>query len=333
MRVLGIETSCDETAASIVDETGVVSDVVHTQEVHARFGGVVPEHASRAHVEKLGSVVRAALSEAGLERPDAVAVTAGPGLIGAVLVGLSFAQGLAATWDVPFVAVNHLDGHLLSPLLEDPAPAFPFLGLVVSGGHTTLYLVRGVADVDILGETVDDAAGEAFDKTARLLGLGYPGGPVVDRLAQRGDASKVPLPRPDPGGLDWSFSGLKTAVRQTLDRSDPRPEDLCASFQDAVIDCLLDRVQRASAQTGVTRLALAGGVAANSDLRARAQALPGLDVFLPPRHRCTDNGAMIANAGRLRLLAGQRDTIGTRARPGWAVPDAPLQPVPAEASS
>jgi len=324
MRVLGIETSCDETAASIVDATGVVSDVVHTQQVHARFGGVVPEHASRAHVEKLGSVVRAALAQAGLERPDAVAVTAGPGLIGAVLVGLSFAQGLAATWDVPFVGVNHLEGHLLSPLLEDPAPEFPFLGLVVSGGHTTLYLVRGVGQVRILGETVDDAAGEAFDKTARLLGLGYPGGPVVDRLAQQGDASAVSLPRPDPGDLDWSFSGLKTAVRQTIERHDPEPADLCASFQQAVVDCLLDRVQRAAEQTGVRQLALAGGVAANSELRRRARELPGMQTFLPPRHRCTDNGAMIAHAGRLRLLQGQRDPIGTRARPGWAVG----QPVP-----
>lgn len=319
MRVLGIETSCDETAASIVDETGVVSDVVHTQEVHARFGGVVPEYASRAHVEKIGGVVRAALTEAGLERPDAVAVTAGPGLIGAVLVGLCYAQGLAAGWDVPFIGVNHLEGHLLSPLLEDPAPALPFLGLVVSGGHTTLYLVRDVGEVEILGETVDDAAGEAFDKTARLLGLGYPGGPLVDRLSASGDASKVPLPRPDPGGLNWSFSGLKTAVRQTLQRGTPDAADLCASFQASVVDCLLDRVERAAEQTGVRRLALAGGVAANSELRARAKALPDMEVFLPPRHRCTDNGAMIAHAGRLRLLRGQRDPIGLRARPGWAV--------------
>ena len=319
MRVLGIETSCDETAAAVVDATGVVSDVVHTQEVHAAFGGVVPEHAARAHVEKLPAVVRAALHEAGIARPDAVAATAGPGLIGAVLVGLTFAQGLAATWDVPFVGVNHLEGHLLSPLLEDPAPTFPFLGLVVSGGHTTLYLVRGIGRVEVLGQTVDDAAGEAFDKTARLLGLGYPGGPVVDRFAAGGDASKVPLPRPDPGGLNWSFSGLKTAVRQTLDRGEPAAVDLCASFQGAVVDCLLDRVVRASRQTGVTQLALAGGVAANSELRRRASALPGLQVFLPPRHRCTDNGAMIANAGRLRLLAGESHDIGLRARPGWAV--------------
>lgn len=320
MKVLGIETSCDETAAAVVDATGVRSDVVHTQEVHARFGGVVPELASRAHVEKLGSVVRAALAEAGIQRPDAVAATAGPGLIGAVLVGLSFAQGLAAAWDVPFVGVNHLEGHLLSPLLEDPAPALPFLGLVVSGGHTTLYLVRGLGEVEVLAETVDDAAGEAFDKTARVLGLGYPGGPVVDRLAASGDPSAVSLPRPDPGGLDWSFSGLKTAVRNHAQRKARASDaDICASFQCAAVDVLLDRVVRAAEQTGVRRLALAGGVAANSALRERAHALPGIDVFLPPRHRCTDNGAMIAHAGRLRLLAGQRDTLGLRARPTWDV--------------
>ena len=320
MRVLGIETSCDETAASVVGPEGVLSDVVHTQAVHARYGGVVPELASRAHVEKLGAVVAAALAEAGVERPDAVAATAGPGLIGAVLVGLSWAQGLAATWGVPFVAINHLEGHLLSPLLEDPAPEFPFLGLVVSGGHTTLYLVSAVGQVEVLAETVDDAAGEAFDKTARLLRLGYPGGPVVDRLAADGDPQAVAFPRPSPGGLDWSFSGLKTAVRTHVLRSGRASDaDVCASFQAAVVDCLLDRVQRAAEATGVHRLALAGGVAANSELRARAQALPGFDVFLPPKRRCTDNGAMIANAGRLRLMAGQRDALGQAARPAWGV--------------
>jgi N6-L-threonylcarbamoyladenine synthase len=322
VRVLGIETSCDETAASVVGPEGVLSDVVHTQAVHARYGGVVPELASRAHVEKLGAVVAAALAEAGVERPDAVAATAGPGLIGAVLVGLSWAQGLAATWGVPFVAINHLEGHLLSPMLEDPAPEFPFLGLVVSGGHTTLYRVDGVGRVEVLGQTIDDAAGEAFDKTARLLKLGYPGGPVVDRLAASGDPAAVDFPRPLPGSLDWSFSGLKTAVRSHI-LSDGRASDadVCASFQAAVVDCLLDRVERAAAATGITRLALAGGVAANSELRARAQALPGLQVFLPPRHRCTDNGAMIAHAGRLRLLAGQRDPLGQPARPSWDVGD------------
>lgn len=319
MKVLGIETSCDETAASVVDASGVLSDVVHSQAVHAEYGGVVPELASRAHVEKIATVTRAALDRAGIERPEGVAATAGPGLIGAVLVGLSFAKGLAAAWDVPFVGVNHLEGHLLSALLEDPAPAFPFLGLVVSGGHTTLYLARDVGDYEVLAETIDDAAGEAFDKSARLMRLGYPGGPVVDGLAQAGDPSRVALPRPLPNETDWSFSGLKTAVRSHV-KSDGRASDadVCASFQAAVVDCLLRRVQEAAVRTGVTRLALAGGVAANSELRRRAQAT-GLEVFLPPRSRCTDNGAMIANAGRQRLLRGERHGLDLGARPGWRV--------------
>lgn len=319
MLVLGIESSCDETAASVVGPDGVMSDVVHTQEIHAEFGGVVPEYASRGHIEKLAVVVKAALAEAGVERPDAVAATAGPGLIGAVLVGLSFAQALASGWDVPFVAVNHLEGHLLSPLLDAPDLTFPFLGLVVSGGHTTLYECRGVREVDVLAQTVDDAAGEAFDKTARMLGLGYPGGPVIDRLATDGDPEAVVLPRPRADGLNWSFSGLKTAVRNAVARENPRPEDLCASFQAAVVDCLLDRVRIAGEQTGITQLAIAGGVAANSELRRRAGQMEGMDVFLPPKSRCTDNGSMIAHAGRLQLLAGLSDPIGTRAQPRWAV--------------
>ncbi|MEZ4320216.1 MAG: tRNA (adenosine(37)-N6)-threonylcarbamoyltransferase complex transferase subunit TsaD [Myxococcota bacterium] len=317
MRVLGIETSCDETAASVVDATGILSDVVHTQEIHLAFGGVVPEHAARAHTEKLATVVRAALAEAGLEKPDAVVATAGPGLIGAVLVGLSYGKGLAAGWGVPFLGVNHLEGHLLSGLLEDPAPEFPFLALVVSGGHTTLYEARGLGDYAVLAATVDDAAGEAYDKVARMMGLGYPGGPVVDRMAAKGDPTSVELPRPRATGLDWSFSGLKTAVRQVLQRPDPpAPEDVCASFQAAVVDVLLDRVVRASRDTGIRTLALAGGVAANSELRRRAAELD-LTVVLPARHRCTDNGAMIANAGRLRLMAGQRDSLDAGARAGW----------------
>jgi N6-L-threonylcarbamoyladenine synthase len=329
MFVLGIETSCDETAASVVGPSGVLSDVVYTQTVHAEYLGVVPELASRAHAEKLASVVRQALSEAGLERPDAVAATSGPGLIGAVLVGLSFGKAAAAAWGCPFLGVNHLEGHLLSPLLEDPAPSFPFLGLVVSGGHTQLYLARDVGDYEVLASTVDDAAGEAYDKVARVMGLGYPGGPIVDRLSKSGDPRSVPLPRPvvKKRDLDWSFSGLKTAVRNHQQRHpDTRAEDLSASFQAAVVDVLLDRVLRASERTGVRRLALSGGVAANSELRARALELP-LEVFLPPRSRCTDNGAMIAHAGRLRLVRGQRDPLSTSARPGWplsqlAVPEA-----------
>jgi N6-L-threonylcarbamoyladenine synthase len=319
MRVLGIETSCDETAASVVSADGVLSDVVYTQTVHQAYLGVVPELASRAHAEKLASVVQDALDKAGVEKPDAVAAASGPGLIGAVLVGLSMAKGLALGWGVPFIGVNHLEGHMLSPMLEDPAPEFPFLGLVVSGGHTTLYLAKSLGDYREIASTVDDAAGEAYDKTARVLGLGYPGGPLIDRLAQGGDPLAIPLPRPKvKGSQDWSFSGLKTAVRQRYQKfPGDKPEDLAASFQRAVVEVLLQRVRIAAKETGVTRLALAGGVAANSELRAAAQAMEGIQVFLPPRHRCTDNGAMIAHAGRLRLLAGQRDGPGIGARSGW----------------
>ena len=322
MIVLGLETSCDETAASVVGPDGVRSDVIHTQEIHRQYGGVVPELAGRAHAERIVATARAALDRAGVTRPDGVAATAGPGLIGAVLVGLCFGRALALGWGVPFVGVNHLEGHLLSPLLEDPPPSFPFLALVVSGGHTTLYLARGLGDYAVLGQTVDDAAGEAYDKVARMLGLGYPGGPAVDRLAQQGDARAVAFPRPNPGGLDWSFSGLKTAVRQHLSRPDRASDaDVAASFQEAVADVLCQRVLAASRAHDVQQVAVSGGVAANSRLRARLAALP-LQVTLPPRARCTDNGAMIASAGRMRLLAGQRDPMGTPARPQWT-PGAP----------
>lgn len=324
MQVLGIETSCDDTAAAVVDATGVLADVIHSQEVHRAYGGVVPELAGRAHAEKIVATVRAALAAAGVEKPAAVAATAGPGLQGAVLVGLCFGKALAAGWDVPFIGVNHLEGHLLSPLLEDPAPSFPFLALVVSGGHTTLYLARGLGDYPILGQTVDDAAGEAWDKVARMMELGYPGGPPVDALAAGWEGDAVVFPRPDPGGLNWSFSGLKTAVRTHLLRPDRQPDGaVCRGFQDAAVDVLVGRVLLAAAQTGIRQVAVSGGVAANSALRARLAALSTgpdapLQVFLPPRGRCTDNGAMIAHAGRLRLLAGQRDPLSIGARAQWA---------------
>ncbi len=318
MRVLGIETSCDETAAAVVGVT-VESDVVFSQLVHEEFGGVVPELAARAHIEKLPSIVAKALSDAGMDRPDAVAATAGPGLIGAVLVGLSMAKSLAAAWNVPFIGVNHLEGHLLAPLLEHPAPEWPFLALVVSGGHTTLYDCRSLGDYRVVGETLDDAAGEAFDKVAKILGLGYPGGPIVDRTAIGGNASNVKFPRPLPGEFDFSFSGLKTAVRSHVQRADRGTDaDVCASFQTAVVDCLIDRVAKAGRTLGRTQVALSGGVAANSELRRRMSE-SGLSVFVPPRHRCTDNAAMIAHAGRLHLLAGRRDDWTVRARPSWSV--------------
>jgi N6-L-threonylcarbamoyladenine synthase len=345
VKVLGIETSCDDTAAGVVGPDGILSDVVYGQLDHARYGGVVPELAGRAHAEKLVDTVRGALDGAGIERPDAVAATAGPGLMGAVLVGLCHGKALAAGWGVPFIGVNHLEGHLLSPLLDAPAGSvdWPFLCLVVSGGHTTLYLARGLGDYEVLAQTIDDAAGEAYDKVARMLGLGYPGGPVVDRLAAAGDPVAVPLPRPRVkalgelqrrglssrrGPLDMSFSGLKTAVRQYVlsqGAEGVSVPDVCASFQEAVVDVLVDRVCRAARQTGVRTLALGGGVAANSRLRERMLALgPELRVVLPARARCTDNAAMIAHVGRLRLLAGQRDPLSTAARAGWAPGTPPL---------
>mgnify|MGYP002633899789 CR=1 FL=1 len=341
MKVLGIETSCDDTAAAVVGAEGVLSDLVHGQLVHNAYGGVVPELAGRAHAEKVVVTVRAALEGAGIERPDAVAATAGPGLMGAVLVGLCHGKALAAAWDVPFIGVNHLEGHLLSPLLDAPAGAvvWPFLCLVVSGGHTSLYLATGLGEYEVLAQTIDDAAGEACDKVARMLGLGYPGGPAVDRRAAFGDPTAVALPRPRVKALgelkrrgqistrrplDMSFSGLKTAVRQHLLGPDPASvDDVCASFQEALVDVLVDRVTKAARKTGVTTVAIGGGVAANSRLRARLSALePELRVFLPPKNRCTDNAAMIAHVGRLRLLAGQRDPLSISARAGWA-PGAP----------
>jgi len=331
MIVLGIETSCDETAASVVGPDGVLSDVVYTQEVHKDYGGVVPELAGRAHADKIVSTVESALERAGITKPDAVAATAGPGLIGAVLVGLSFGKTAAAGWGVPFIGVNHLEGHLLSATLEPDGPSFPFLSLVVSGGHTSLYLAKQLGEYTVLGETVDDAAGEAFDKVARMLDLGYPGGPMVDRLATSGDGGRVDFPRPQPKvrpprtpsghrgtrPLDMSFSGLKTAVRSHISSKDrASDEDVCASFQQAVVDVLTNRVLRAAKETGVRSVTMAGGVAANSQLRAAMESLP-LEVKLPPRHRCTDNAAMIAHAGRLRLLQGEQHGLERAARAQW----------------
>ena len=330
MRILGIETSCDETAVSVVGEEGVLCDVVWTQQIHQNYGGVVPELASRAHVEKVVACTQSALQEAGIERPDGVVATAGPGLLGALLVGFCFGKSLAAGWGLPFLGVNHLEGHLLSPMLEEKKPTYPFLSLVVSGGHTTLYLAKQLGVYEILGQSIDDAAGEAYDKVARLLGLGYPGGPLIDRLAEQGNPQSIPFPRPRPRNkgkcripasarreLDMSFSGLKTAVRTYLSKQDGWvAADVAASFQAAVVDILLDRIQRAMSMTGVQQVAIGGGVAANSELRRRLLTLSA-EVFIPPRSRCTDNGAMIANVGRLRMLQGESDPLDIAARAQW----------------
>ena len=328
--VLGIETSCDETAASVVDVNGISSDVIWSQQVHAEYGGVVPELASRAHVDKVVSCTAAALEQAGIESPDLICATGGPGLVGAVLVGFTFAKAMALGFGVPFLNVNHLEGHLLSALLNSPAPKFPFLSFVVSGGHTTLYLAKDIGEYVVLGQTIDDAVGEAYDKVSRLMGMGYPGGPIVDNLALQGDPKSIAFPRTHRlqakgktrvknehrNALDMSFSGLKSSVRNYLERTKGwKDSDVAASFQAAVMDVLIDRIVRAMKDTGVRRISIGGGVAANSEFRRRLLELDAV-VFLPPKSRCTDNGSMIANVGRLRYNAGFRshpmDTVRSR---------------------
>jgi N6-L-threonylcarbamoyladenine synthase len=310
--LLGIETSCDETAAAVVREgTDVLSSVVSSQvDLHARFGGVVPEVASRAHVELLTPVVAEALVEAGLQGPevDAVACTVGPGLVGSLLVGISAAKALALVWDVPFVGVNHLEAHVYAAFLEEPDLPLPLVVLLVSGGHTMLVEFADHGQYRVLGGTVDDAAGEAFDKVARYLGLGYPGGPAIDREAVHGDPTAIAFPRPMvESGLDFSFSGLKTAViNHVRANPDVSTADVAASFQAAVVDVLVTKARRAAAQVGATGLCLGGGVAANSLLRERWLDLctdDGFRCFLPSRSLCTDNAAMVAAAGWWRLRA------------------------------
>lgn len=330
LRVLGLETSCDETAAAVVTDSGeVLSDVVHSQvELHAPYGGVVPELASRDHLTNARPVIEAALARAGLTLAalDGVAVTCRPGLSGALLVGVEVAQGLAWAAGKPIVGVDHLVGHLLAVFLRhpglEPPPAlgFPFVALLASGGHTALYRVDGPEHAQIreLGATRDDAAGEAYDKVAKLLGLGYPGGPVIDRLAHEGDPSAIELARPMPqhASLEFSFSGLKTSVMRWVAEhghpgNDAALRDLCAAFQRRVVDTLVGKLLRAAEREGVRSVVLAGGVAANRELRARAAeagAKRGLAVVVPPFRSCTDNAAMIAYAGSARLRRGEDDT-------------------------
>ena len=308
--VLGIETSCDETAAAVVaNGSDVMSNIVSSQiDIHARYGGVVPEVASRAHVKMMTPVVAEAMVEAGVEPKDltAIAATVGPGLIGSLLIGVSTAKSLALAWNKPFVAVNHLEAHLYSSFLEDPDLELPVVVLLVSGGHTMLILMEGHGQYRLLGQTLDDAAGEAYDKVARYLGLGYPGGPIIDKMAADGDPEHVRFPRAmAKDGYDFSFSGLKTSVvnyvRKNPDVSDV---DVAASFQEAVVDVLLTKARRAVAEYDAKGLCLAGGVAANSALRARAveyAEADGVNAFIPSRSMCTDNAAMIASAGWWRL--------------------------------
>jgi len=331
--ILGIESSCDETAAALVttDRRILAHRVAGQEAAHQPFGGVVPEIAARAHVEVLPAMVEQVLAESGVTLSDveAIAATAGPGLIGGVMVGLVTAKGLALSTGKPLIAVNHLEAHALSPMLTDPDLAFPYLLLLVSGGHCQLLFVEGIGRYRRLATTIDDAAGEAFDKTAKLLGLGYPGGPAVERAATEGDPKAVPLPRPLVGSAEphFSFAGLKSAVLRARDSGQYSDVDLAASFQQAVVDCLVDRTARAiAAAPGATALVVAGGVAANQAMRQALTGLAaqsGLPFVAPPLWLCTDNGAMIAWAGALRFEAGMIDGLDAPARARWPLdPDA-----------
>ena len=331
MRVLGIETSCDETGVAVYDgDSGLLAEVVHSQvELHAEYGGVVPEIASRDHVRKTVPLVRHAMAEANTSpgEIDGIAYTAGPGLVGALLVGAAVARSLAYAWDRPAVAVHHMEGHLLAPMLETPRPAFPFLALLVSGGHSQLVQVGGIGDYELLGESLDDAAGEAFDKTAKLLGLGYPGGPALARLAQQGVDGRFRFARPmtNRPGLDMSFSGLKTQVMTTLkasDQSEQTRADIALAFEQAVADTLVIKCKRALQSTSLERLVIAGGVGANQRLRAELKALGqrlGVSVYYPRLELCTDNGAMIAFAGHERLAAGEHHGLGFNTWARWSL--------------
>lgn len=339
MRVLGIETSCDETGVAVYDTgRGLLAEELASQiALHARFGGVVPELASRDHAARLAPMVTRVLGAAATrtDELDAVAYTAGPGLVGALMVGGAYAVGLAWSLGVPAIPVHHMEGHLLAPMLETPAPRFAFLALLVSGGHSQLVAAAAPGEYEILGQTLDDAAGEAFDKVARLLDLPYPGGPAIAELSQGGDSAAYDFPRPMRGrGLDFSFSGLKTAVRIAVAKERERTgsmgertrADIAASFQQAVIDSLIDKSLSAAAQTGLNQVVVAGGVGANEQLRrqlAQAAARRSIAVFFPRPGLCTDNGAMIAFAGAQRLPAARQTGIIARAR--WPLDE--LSPV------
>ena len=336
MRILGIETSCDETGVAIYDEEkGLIANQLHTQiALHADYGGVVPELASRDHIRKLAPLLQAALQEAHLTAKDidGIAYTSGPGLVGALLVGSTVARSLAYAWNIPAIGVHHMEGHLLAPMLEENPPHFPFVALLVSGGHTQLVRVDGVGRYELLGESIDDAAGEAFDKTAKLLGLDYPGGAALARLALKGTPNRFAFPRPmtDRPGLDFSFSGLKTFAANTLHQvmqeegelTERSKADIAYAFQEAVVDTLAIKCKRVLKQTGLKRLVIAGGVSANKQLRQTLAELMqqlGGEVFYPQPQFCTDNGAMIAYAGFLRLKQGQQQDLAIEVRPRWAM--------------
>lgn len=348
MRVLGIETSCDETGVAVYDsEQGLLGHTLFSQvAVHAEYGGVVPELASRDHVRKLLPLIRQVLADANsaASEIDGIAYTSGPGLIGALMVGASVGRSLAYAWQVPAVAVHHMEGHLLAPMLEDNPPAFPFVALLVSGGHTQLVAVQGIGEYKILGESLDDAAGEAFDKAAKMLDMDYPGGPEIAKLAKQGNVGRFKFPRPmtDRPGLDFSFSGLKTFTLNTVAKhrgddvlpDDQTMADIACAFQEAVVDTLAIKCRRALEQTGLQTLIIAGGVSANVRLRERLEEAMGKvngKVFHARNEFCTDNGAMIAYAGCQRLLVGQKEGLSISVKPRWPMDtlssvDSPIGP-------
>ena len=340
MKILGIETSCDETGVAIFDEEKcLIANQLYSQiEMHADYGGVVPELASRDHIRKTLPLIDAALKEASLTAKDidGIAYTAGPGLVGALLVGATIARSLAYAWQVPALGVHHMEGHLLAPMLEDNPPPFPFVALLISGGHTQLVKVDGVGQYELLGESIDDAAGEAFDKTGKLLGLDYPAGVAVSKLAEQGTPNRFIFPRPmtDRPGLDFSFSGLKTFAANTINANlnaegklDEQTRcDIAHAFQQAVVDTIIIKCKRALQQTGYKRLVMAGGVSANKQLRVDlAEMMKNLkgEVFYPRPQFCTDNGAMIAYTGFLRLKHGEHTDLSVSVKPRWAMTDLP----------
>jgi len=340
MRVLGLETSCDETGVAIYDsEQGLLGDALYSQvAMHAVYGGVIPELASRDHIRKTLPMIRQLMAERHISAAsiDGIAYTAGPGLIGALLIGASLGRSLAMAWNVPAVGVHHMEGHLLAPMLEENPPEFPFVALLVSGGHTQLVAVKAIGEYRLLGESLDDAAGEAFDKVGKMLGLAYPGGPRVAALAQQGTAGRFVFPRPmtNRPGLDFSFSGLKTFVRNTLADLDKAPAglteqdkaDVALAFEEAVVQTLVIKCRRALEQSGLKTLIIAGGVSANTRLRAGLQAMVDAKrcrLFYAKPQFCTDNGAMIAFAGCQRLMAGQREGLAIRARARWPMETLP----------
>jgi len=330
--ILGIESSCDETSASVCHNGKILSNIIATQAVHTQYGGVVPELASRAHMQNIVPVVDQAIADAGisLDQLDAVAFTSSPGLIGALLVGTGFAKSLALSLEIPLIAVHHMQAHVLSNLIADPQPEFPFLCLTVSGGHTQIILCKDALNMEILGETLDDAAGEAFDKTAKLLGLPYPGGPLIDRYAKEGDPLKFHFPEPQVEGLNFSFSGVKTSILYFLQKqlkADPdfiskHLPDICASAQHCIVNILLHKLKKASLQTGIKTICLAGGVSANKGLRNAIKEMAEKyhwKLFIPEMEYCTDNAAMIAVTGYHKFLAGFSSplSVSASARAEW----------------